>query len=94
MPRNRIDIPEKVEYLSILNEKGELDASLEPDIPEELLFKLHRAMLLGRRFDERLLSLQRQGRIGTFAPIKGQEASQLGAVALLRPSDWTTPSVR
>ncbi len=35
MPRNTINIPDKVEYLSILNEKGELDASLEPDIPEE-----------------------------------------------------------
>jgi pyruvate dehydrogenase E1 component alpha subunit len=94
MPRNTINIPGKVEYLSILNEKGELDASLEPDIPEELLLKLHRAILLGRKFDERLLNLQRQGRIGTFAPISGQEAAQLGAVAPLRPSDWMVPAFR
>jgi len=71
MPRNRINIREKVEYLSILDEKGQLDEKLEPDIPEELLLKLYRAMVLGRRFDERLLSLQRQGRIGTFAPVTG-----------------------
>ena len=94
MPRNTINIPGKIEYLSILNEKGELDASLEPDIPEELLLKLHRAILLGRKFDERLLILQRQGRIGTFAPISGQEAAQLGAVAPLRPSDWMVPAFR
>ena len=94
MPRNTIDIPDKIEYLSILNEKGELDASLEPDIPEELLLKLHRAILLGRKFDERLLNLQRQGRIGTFAPTSGQEAAHLGAVALLRPSDWMVPAFR
>jgi pyruvate dehydrogenase E1 component alpha subunit len=95
MPRKKINIPDfKVEYLSVLNEKAELDKKLEPEIPEELLLKLHRAMLLGRRFDERLLSLQRQGRIGTFAPITGQEAAQLGAVALLRPSDWFVPSFR
>ncbi len=94
MPRNAIDIPEKIEYLSILNEKGELDTSLEPDIPEELLLKLHRTILLGRKFDERLLNLQRQGRIGTFAPLSGQEAAQLGAVALLRPSDWMVPAFR
>ena len=94
MPRNTINIPDKVEYLSILNEKGELDASLEPDIPEDLLLKLHRALLLGRKFDERLLNLQRQGRIGTFAPISGQEAAQLGAVAPLRPSDWMVPAFR
>jgi pyruvate dehydrogenase E1 component alpha subunit len=51
-------------------------------------------MLLGRTFDARLLSLQRQGRIGTFAPITGQEASQLGAVCALRLSDWFVPSFR
>jgi pyruvate dehydrogenase E1 component alpha subunit len=94
MPRYAIEIPEKIEYLSILNEKGELDASLEPDIPEELLLKLHRTILLSRKFDERLLNLQRQGRIGTFAPISGQEAAQLGAIALLRPSDWLVPAFR
>ena len=94
MPRNTIDIPDKIEYLSILNEKGELDASLEPDIPEETHLKLHRTLLLARKFDERLLNLQRQGRIGTFAPISGQEAAQLGSVALLRPSDWMLPAFR
>jgi pyruvate dehydrogenase E1 component alpha subunit len=41
-----------------------------------------------------MLSLQRQGRIGTFGPIKGQEASQLGAVAALQESDWMVPSFR
>jgi pyruvate dehydrogenase E1 component alpha subunit len=95
MPKKKLNIPNfKVDYLSILNEKGEVDKKLEPEIPEELVLKLHRAMLLGRRFDERLLSLQRQGRIGTFAPITGQEAAQLGAVAPLRPSDWMAPSFR
>ena len=94
MPRKRIRIPTNIDYLSILDEKGKLDKNLEPNIPEELLLKLHKAVLLGRRFDERLLSLQRQGRIGTFPPVKGQEAAHLGAVALLRPSDWMAPSFR
>jgi len=94
MPRNKVDLPYHVEYLSILDEEGRLDQALEPKIPDDLLLKLHRAMVLGRRFDERLLSLQRQGRIGTFAPITGQEASQLGAVAPLMPGDWMAPSFR
>jgi len=94
MPRKKITISEKVEYLSILNEKGQLDKKLEPDIGEDVLLKLHRAMLLARKFDERMLNLQRQGRIGTFAPIKGQEAAQLGTIALLRPSDWMVPAFR
>jgi pyruvate dehydrogenase E1 component alpha subunit len=53
-----------------------------------------RSMLLGRRFDERMLDLQRQGRIGTFPPIKGQEAAQIGSVIVLRDSDWLVPSFR
>ncbi len=94
MPRKKINIPCKMEFLSVLDEKGKLDKNLEPDIPEDLLLKLYRAMLLGRRFDERMLSLQRQGRIGTFAPTSGQEASQVGSVAALRSSDWMVPSFR
>ena len=94
MPRKKVKISTRVDHLSILDEKGKLDKNLEPNIEDSLLVKLHRAMLLSRRFDERLLSLQRQGRIGTFAPIKGQEATQLGAAAVLRPSDWMAPSFR
>ena len=94
MPRKAINIPEKIEYLSVLNEKGELDKNLEPDIPEDVLLKLYRTMLLSRKFDERLLNLQRQGRIGTFPPISGQEAAHLGAAAVLRSSDWFVPAFR
>lgn len=94
MPKKEIDLPYRIEYLSILDENGEVDKVMEPDIPDELLLKLHRAMLLGRRFDERLLQLQRQGRMGTFAPITGQEATQIGAIATLEPSDWLAPSFR
>jgi pyruvate dehydrogenase E1 component alpha subunit len=94
MPRKKVDLPYHVEHLSILDEEGRLDEALEPKIPEDLLLKLHRAMVLGRRFDERVLSLQRQGRIGTFAPTSGQEASQLGAAAVLEPSDFMVPSFR
>lgn len=94
MPRTPIILSESIDYLSILDENGQLDPDLEPNISEEMLLRLYRTMLLGRRFDERLLDMQRQGRIGTFPPIKGQEAAQLGAVAHLRDSDWLVPSFR
>jgi pyruvate dehydrogenase E1 component alpha subunit len=95
MPREVIDLPYQVEYLSILDEDGNLaDEDLEPDIPEDDLLRMHRTMLLARRFDERMLQLQRQGRIGTFAPVKGQEAAQIGIVGALRDSDWMVPSFR
>jgi pyruvate dehydrogenase E1 component alpha subunit len=94
MPRTLLEPRFQVEYLSILDSDGNLDASLEPDLSPAELKRLYRAMLLGRRLDERMMRLQRQGRIGTFAPIKGQEASQLGAVSTLRPTDWMVPSFR
>ncbi|MFO8082781.1 MAG: thiamine pyrophosphate-dependent enzyme [Desulfobacterales bacterium] len=56
--------------------------------------KIYQTMVFGRKFDERMLNLQRQGRIGTFPPINGQEAAQLGTVAHLRQSDWFIPSFR
>ena len=93
MPRKEIDLPYRVEYLSILDEDGQLDKSLEPSIADDVLLRMHRMMVLARRFDERMLNLQRQGRIGTFAPIKGQEA-QIGAAAVLEPDDWLVPSFR
>ena len=94
MPRKKITISDKVEYLSILNTKAEVDKKLEPVIADDFLLKLYRTMFLARKFDERLLSLQRQGRIGTFPPISGQEAAHLGAAAALQPADWMVPAFR
>jgi pyruvate dehydrogenase E1 component subunit alpha len=94
MPKTPLEPRFQVEYLSILDSDGNLDRELEPDIPADELKRLYRAMLLGRRLDERMVRLQRQGRIGTFAPIKGQEASQLGAACTLRRTDWMVPSFR
>jgi pyruvate dehydrogenase E1 component alpha subunit len=94
MPRTVIEPRFQVEYLSVLDSDASLDARLEPDLSPADLKGLYRAMVLGRRLDERMVRLQRQGRIGTFAPIKGQEASQIGAVSALRPTDWMVPSFR
>jgi pyruvate dehydrogenase E1 component alpha subunit len=94
MPRIPLEPRFTIESLSILDSDGNLDTALEPDIAADELKRFYRAMLLGRRLDERMVRLQRQGRIGTFAPIKGQEASQLGSVSTLRATDWMVPSFR
>jgi pyruvate dehydrogenase E1 component alpha subunit len=94
MPREVLEIPHRVEHLAILDPEGKVDPELEPELSDEVLLDLHRWMLLGRRFDERMLRLQRQGRIGTFAPIKGQEAANVGATAALRESDWMVVAFR
>src|ERR671934_95205 len=94
MPRTPLEPRFTVEYLSVLDAEGNLDSALDPGLPAAELTRLYRAMLLARRLDERMVRLQRQGRIGTFAPIKGQEASQIGSVSTLTRRDWMVPSFR
>lgn len=93
MPRTTIDVP-AIESLSVLDEHGQVDRALEPAIPPDDLRRLYRTFLLARRFDERMLRLQRQGRIGTFGPIRGHEAAVLGSAYALRQSDWVVPYYR
>ena len=94
MPRKKIALENYVESLSILDQDGNVDTSLEPKIPKDDLRKLFRAMLLARRYDERMLNLQRQGRIGTYGPALGQEAASLGPAYAITLDDWFVPSFR
>ncbi len=94
MPRKEIGLESTIDYLSILDTKGKPDKDLEPRIGKELLLDMHRAMVRARRFDEHQLRWQRQGRLGTFAPVIGQEASQIGTVAVLDDQDWMVPAYR
>ena len=64
------------------------------DVPAEVQRRLYEDMILLRSFDERAINLQRQGRIGTFPPSLGQEASEIGSAHALRRSDWVVPSYR
>jgi pyruvate dehydrogenase E1 component alpha subunit/2-oxoisovalerate dehydrogenase E1 component alpha subunit len=51
-------------------------------------------MRLLRVLDERMLSLQRAGRVGFYGQSLGQEAAVIGAAAALRPEDWVFPALR
>jgi pyruvate dehydrogenase E1 component alpha subunit len=65
-----------------------------PEFPKDRLLDAYRLMVLARVTDERCLSLQRQGRIGFYAPHSGQEAAQIGAASALAPADWVFPAYR
>jgi len=94
MPRSDIEIDLRLEEMHVLDENGDVDEDLDPGLDRDELIEMARVMLLARRFDERRLKLQQQGRIGTFAPVIGQEASQVGTVSALADSDWVVPSYR
>jgi pyruvate dehydrogenase E1 component alpha subunit len=93
MPDQRINLGE-IEYLQVLNERGEANADLTPDLADTELLRVHRAMVLARKLDLRMLAMQRQGEMGTFAPGLGQEATQIGQIYPLRNTDWFVPSYR
>lgn len=93
MPRQPIE-SFSVEYLQVLDENGVVDRKLEPNIPDDDLRKLYRTMLAARMVDTRMTNLQRQGRMGTFPGVLGQEAASLGCVYAVRPGDWIVPSFR
>jgi pyruvate dehydrogenase E1 component alpha subunit len=83
-----------VSHLQILDEKGNVDRKLEPKLDDDTLLRLHRAMTYAREGDQRLLKLQRQGRIGTFGPCTGQEASVCGPAFAMNADDWFVGSFR
>lgn len=83
MPRKPIDLPFKLEYVSILDENAVIDKSMEPKLSNEELKTMFRYMLLARRADERMLNMQRQGRIGTFPQASGHEAISMGSIFCL-----------
>ncbi|MBP7863920.1 pyruvate dehydrogenase (acetyl-transferring) E1 component subunit alpha [bacterium] len=94
MPRKPIEITEKIEYLSILDENANVDTKLEPKLDNDTLKKMYRFMLLGRRTDERMLKMQRTGRLGTFPQASGHEAVSIGSVSAIEKSDWHIPAYR
>ena len=93
MPKKQI-AKFSVPYLQVLDEKGKVDAKLEPDLGEERAVEMYRWMRLARELDERMLKLQRQGRLGTFPPNTGHEAVSIPMAMAMRDGDWFVGAFR
>ena len=72
------------------------DGSVEDRLPITLeeMKALYADMVEARVFDSKSIALQRQGRLATYAPFRGQEAAQIGAAAALGDSDWVAATYR
>jgi pyruvate dehydrogenase E1 component alpha subunit len=84
----------QIPSLRILKEDGEPDPSWSPDVLDTALIEMYAAMLRTRLFDDRVFLLQREGRLGTYAQVRGQEAAQIGSAFALGPTDWVVPAYR
>ena len=66
----------------------------QPELSAAELVEMYRWMVFGRQLDARGLQLQRQGRVGVWGPLIGQEAAQVGLGQAMRSGDWIFPSYR
>ncbi|MGM0844433.1 MAG: pyruvate dehydrogenase (acetyl-transferring) E1 component subunit alpha [Bacillota bacterium] len=89
------NIEAQFEMVQILNEEGEVvNQDAMPDLSDEKLQELMRRMVYTRILDQRSISLNRQGRLGFYAPTAGQEASQIASHFALEKDDWILPGYR
>ncbi len=85
----------ELEKLSVLSPDGEIiNQEAMPDLDDNQLKELMRRMVFTRVWDQRAISLQRQGRLGFYAPVSGQEASMVASQFVLEKEDFVVPGYR
>jgi 2-oxoisovalerate dehydrogenase E1 component alpha subunit len=84
------------DLVQLLTPEGEriTHPDFDIDISAEQLRDLYRDMVLVRRLDREANALQRQGQLGIWVPLLGQEAAQIGAGRALKTQDMAFPSYR
>ena len=83
------------EIRGVFDDQGKLkEKSQLPNLEDDALRRLYRAMVFNRRVDERMTKLQRQGRIGFFVGSTGEEAAIVASAFALRDDDWLVPCYR
>lgn len=84
------------EPISMLNASGIFNAShdLPLDVEATDAVALYRDMVMARTIDTEAIALQRQGELGLWPSLLGQEAAQIGAAHALKPKDVVFPTYR
>ncbi|REE80074.1 pyruvate dehydrogenase E1 component alpha subunit [Paenibacillus taihuensis] len=86
---------EPVTPLSVLSPEGEIvNEAMMPNLSDEQLKEIMYRMVFTRTWDERAVNLGRQGRLGFYAPVSGQEASMVGSEYALNKDDFICPGYR
>ncbi len=87
------DDPELVQLLTPEGERRE-HPDYAADLDDEAIAGLYRDLVLTRRIDTEATALQRQGELGIWASLLGQEAAQIGSGRAMLPQDFAFPTYR
>lgn len=95
-PKVRTQSPssQSAEIVCALRPDGTLDPAHDPGLSDQEVEYLYRQMVMTRQMDERLVQLQRQGRIGFHVGSLGEEASILGSAFAMAKQDFLFPCYR
>lgn len=89
------NVENQFETFQILDEQGKIvNEDAMPDLSDDELKEIMHRMVYTRILDQRSIALNRQGRLGFYAPTAGQEASQLGTQYALEKEDFILPGYR
>src|SRR3712207_2724588 len=89
-------LPQQPDLVQLLTPEGErvVHPEYSIDVSDDELRGLYRDLALVRRWDVEATALQRQGELGIWASLLGQEAAQVGAGRALQPGDMAFPTYR
>jgi pyruvate dehydrogenase E1 component alpha subunit len=91
----RIGAMSNTDLIQVIDSEGRItDAEAVKTISSSEMLKMYRLMLFTRAWNSKALSLQRQGRLGTLASVRGQEAANVGMGLAMGEKDWFCPSFR
>ncbi len=84
-----------IKYMQVMDEHGNIDQQLFPSgVDDNKIIEMYKWMSFARALDAKALSLQRQGRAVTYAPLVGEEATQVGSAMAMGPNDFFVPNFR
>ncbi len=85
----------EVPYIQFVDSNGQINPSCPPPLLQpERLQQIYQQLWLTRRFDQRAVSLQRTGQLGTYASGLGQEAVSTGIGLVMQETDLFAPYYR
>jgi pyruvate dehydrogenase E1 component alpha subunit len=92
--RQRKAVDNMLRYVSLDGQLRATGEAVWQGLSDDFKRQMYSSMYLLRYVDQRCVALQRQGKIGTYVPLAGQEAAQVGLALALSKRDWLLPTYR